>query len=81
MRITYFKDTDTLLVEFAVGVSEDTRDLDDQTLGDYDAQGNLLGLTLEHASNRVDLENFTYGTRGGQTDSSDLNVSYSSRFI
>lgn len=71
MNITYFPDTDTLLVEFAQGLAEDTRDLDEQTLGEYDSKGNLLSLTLEHASNRVDLENFSYGTRNDKHDLKD----------
>ena len=62
MKIKYFSDTDTLLVEFAEGTAADTRDLDENTLGDYDAEGNLLSLTLEHASNRVELDTFTYDT-------------------
>jgi uncharacterized protein YuzE len=71
MKITYFEDTDTLLVEFTQGLAEDARDLDEQTLGEYDSKGNLLSLTLEHASNRVDLENFSYGTRHDKHDLKD----------
>ncbi len=62
MRITYFQDTDTLFVEFADGDASDSRDLDENTLGDYDDKGNLLSLTMEHASNRVELNSFSYDT-------------------
>jgi uncharacterized protein YuzE len=58
MKITYFDDTDTLLVEFAETAVNDTRDLDDNTLGEYDSEGNLVAITLEHASKRADLRSF-----------------------
>jgi len=60
MKITYFDDTDTLLVEFAEVAVEDTRDIDDNTLGEYDSEGNLVAITLEHASKRADLRSFSY---------------------
>jgi uncharacterized protein YuzE len=60
MKITYFEDTDTLFVEFADGNASDTKDLDENTLGEYDDKGNLLAMTLEHASDRVDLDSFSY---------------------
>lgn len=60
MKITYFDDTDTLLVEFAETEIDETRDLDDFTLGDFDREGHLVALTLEHASRRADLRTFNY---------------------
>lgn len=60
MKITYFDDTDTLLVEFADTAIEDSRDFDENTLGEYDDKGNLVAITLEHASNRADLRSFAF---------------------
>jgi uncharacterized protein YuzE len=60
MKITYFDDTDTLLVEFAETEIEETKDLDDYTLGDFDREGHLVALTLEHASKRADLRTLNY---------------------
>lgn len=60
MKITYFDDTDTLLVEFSDTAIEDTRDIDRNTLGEYDREGNLVALTLEHASKRADVRSFSY---------------------
>ena len=54
MKIRYFADTDTLYVEFRDQGIVDTRDLDENTTMDLDAQGNVLALTLEHASKRTD---------------------------
>ena len=60
MRIQYFQDTDTLHIEFrAVEVAE-TRDLDEATLIDVDKNGDICGITVEHASKRAEIPKFSY---------------------
>ncbi|MHB1865706.1 MAG: DUF2283 domain-containing protein [Metallibacterium sp.] len=60
MKITYFQDTDTLYIEFRAGSVTETRDLDENTLLDLDAKGQVVALTLEHASERADVPHFAY---------------------
>jgi uncharacterized protein YuzE len=60
MKITYFQDTDTLYIEFRAGSVAETRDLDENTLLDLDAKGQVVALTLEHASERADVPHFSY---------------------
>jgi len=55
MKIRYFAATDTLYIELRDHGIVDTRDLDENTTMDVDADGNVLALTLEHASTRTDL--------------------------
>jgi len=60
MKIRYFAETDTLDIEFRnVPVSE-TRDLDENTLLDIDAEGNISAITVEHASERTGIPEFSY---------------------
>ncbi len=60
MKIKYFQDTDTLYIEFrSVGVAE-TKDIDDNTLLDLDANGNICGITVEHAKERAEIPSFSY---------------------
>ena len=60
MKIKYFEDTDTLYIEFRnVGVAE-TKDLDKDTLLDLDAEGNICGITVEHAKDRAEIPAFSY---------------------
>jgi uncharacterized protein YuzE len=59
MKIKYFEDTDTLYIEFRDREIADTRDLDENTTMDVDAEGNVLAITFEHASTRTDLGRLT----------------------
>lgn len=60
MRIRYFKDTDTLLIEFKDVPVAETRDLDENTTLDVDAKGNICSITVEHASQRADIPEFSF---------------------
>ena len=60
MRIRYFKDTDTLLIEFKEAPVAETRDLDENTVLDLDAQDNVCAITVEHASTRAGIPQFSY---------------------
>jgi uncharacterized protein YuzE len=60
MKIKYFPDTDTLYIEFKAAAVAETRDLDENTLLDLDADGNIAGMTIEHASTRTDIPAFSY---------------------
>jgi len=60
MKVRYFADTDTLLIEFRDAQVAETRDLDDSTILDVDAQGNICAITIEHASQRAGAPHFSY---------------------
>jgi uncharacterized protein YuzE len=60
MKVRYFADTDTLLIEFRDALVAETRDLDENTLLDVDAQGNICAITVEHASRRAGAPQFSY---------------------
>ncbi len=60
MRIRYFADTDTLHIEFRDAPVAETRDLDENTLLDLDAAGDICAITVEHASRRAGIPQFSY---------------------
>jgi uncharacterized protein YuzE len=60
MKIQYFQDTDTLYIEFKAAEVAETRDLDENTLLDLDREGNVRGITVEHARERTDIPRFSY---------------------
>jgi len=59
MKVKYFRDTDTLYIEFQAQEVTETRDLDENTIMDLDADGNICAITFEHASSRTDVEQVT----------------------
>lgn len=60
MKVRYFAETDTLLIEFRNAPVSETRDLDENTILDVDAQGNICAITIEHASERAGAPDFSY---------------------
>ncbi|NCT67873.1 MAG: DUF2283 domain-containing protein [Rhodanobacteraceae bacterium] len=60
MKIKYFEDTDTLYIVFSDGDVAETRDLDENTLVEFDASGRLCAMTLEHASQRTDARRLSF---------------------
>ena len=59
MKICYFEDTDTLYIEYKAADTEETKELDENTLLDVDSQGNIVAITVEHASKRTDIQQLT----------------------
>ena len=60
MKIKYFQDTDTLYIEFRGAVITESRDLDENTLLELDAEGNVCSITMEHAKERADIPAFSF---------------------
>jgi uncharacterized protein YuzE len=60
MKVRYFEDTDTLLIEFRDAPVTETRDLDENTVMDFDPKGNICSITIEHASVRADAPKFSF---------------------
>ena len=55
MKVQYFEETDTLHIEFQSQQIAQTRDLDENTLLDLDADGNVCAITFEQTSQRADI--------------------------
>jgi len=60
MKIKYFQDTDTLLIELKAAEVVETRDLDENTLLDVGREGQIVAITVEHASERADIPHFSF---------------------
>jgi uncharacterized protein YuzE len=60
MKLKYFEDTDTALLEIGSGMPTETRELSEDVSLDLDESGNVVSLTLEHASMRGDLSEFSF---------------------
>ena len=59
MKVIYFPDTDTLLVNFSDRPIVDTRDLNDDVLVELDDKGHVVSMTFEHAKQQTDVTEFS----------------------
>lgn len=60
MKITYFKDTDTLLVNFNENKITQTKDLNENVLVELDEYGNVVSMTIEHAQQQTEIASFSF---------------------
>lgn len=62
MKVKYFPDTDTLLINFSDGKVVETRDLNEDVLVELDDAGHVVSMTIEHAKQQTDVAEFSYQT-------------------
>lgn len=60
MKVTYFDDTDTLLVYFNNNKVMETKDLNENTLIELDEDGNIVSMTIEHAKHQTEVSLFSF---------------------
>ncbi len=60
MKIKYFSDTDTLLINFTDSKIIETRDLNENVLIELDKDRRLVSMTIEHAKQQANIEDFSY---------------------
>ena len=60
MKIKYFEDTDTALLELGTGTPTQTRELSEDIYLDLDESGHVVSITVEHASLRSDLSEVSF---------------------
>ena len=60
MKVTYFEDTDTLLVYFNDNEIVETKDINENTLIELDANGKVVSMTIEHAKNQTEISSFSF---------------------
>jgi len=55
MKLQYDQESDSLYIDFADRPSVGSREVSDGVVADFDSDGVLVGLDIEHASQRLDL--------------------------
>ena len=56
MRLAYDPETDSLYIHLSERTSVDSNEIADGVVLDFDAAGVLVGIDLQHASKRADIE-------------------------
>ena len=60
MKVTYFDDSDTLLVYYIDHKIVETKDLNENTLLELDENGNIVSMTIEHAKQQTEVSSFYF---------------------
>jgi len=60
MKVKYFPDTDTALIEFTDKEVFETKEISENIYIDLDKNGSLVGITIEHAKANAGLWEFSY---------------------
>ncbi len=60
MRIKYFEDTDTALVEFSDQTTVETQELNENVYIDLDDKGRVVSITIEHVGEFTDMRELIY---------------------
>jgi uncharacterized protein YuzE len=59
MKISYDQATDSLYIHLSDRVSVESDEVQDGVVLDFDTNGALVGIDLQHASKRVDINNLS----------------------
>ena len=56
MKLNYHPDTDSLYIDLSEQPSTESREISDGVVLDYDQHGNLVGIDIDNASTKVQLQ-------------------------
>lgn len=59
MKLNYYSDTDSLYIDLSEQPSVESREISEGIVLDYDVAGNLVGIDIGNASQKVDLKKLT----------------------
>jgi uncharacterized protein YuzE len=65
MKMKYYADTDSLYIDLSDGPSVESKEVSDGVVLDYDAHGNLVGIDIDNAKNKVSLEKLVVSSLPG----------------
>lgn len=56
MKLHYYPETDSLYIDLNSKPSVDSREIVLGLVADFDAEGNVVGIDIDHASRKLDLK-------------------------
>jgi uncharacterized protein YuzE len=60
MKVTYFDNTDTLLVYFNDHKIVETKDRDENTLLELEQNGNIVSMTIKRTKQQTEVSSFSF---------------------
>ncbi|MDA0790267.1 MAG: DUF2283 domain-containing protein [Proteobacteria bacterium] len=68
MKMKYFKDTDSLYIDLSENPSSESTEISEGVVLDYDKEGKLVGIDIDNASNKVDLDRLIVSSLPGKVE-------------
>jgi len=59
MKLNYYPETDSLYIDLSGRPSVESREISEGVVLDYDADGNLVGIDIDNAGAKVDMQKLT----------------------
>ena len=56
MKLHYYPETDSLYIELNSNPGADSRIVAEGVVADFDEDGNIVGIDIDHASDKLDLK-------------------------
>ena len=68
MKLNYHADTDSLYIELCDRPSVDSREISEGVVLDYDADGRLVGIDVDSAGNKIELQRILLSRLPGKVE-------------
>jgi uncharacterized protein YuzE len=68
MKLAYHADTDSLYIDLSEHPSTESREVSEGIVLDYDATGNLVGIDIDNASRKVQLQRLILSGLQGEVE-------------
>lgn len=59
MKLNYYPEIDSLYIDLSERTSVESREISEGVVLDYDADGNLVGIDIDNAGAKVDIQKLT----------------------
>ncbi len=71
MKLNYYPETDSLYIDLSERPSRESKEISEGVILDYDADGKLVGIDIDNASNKVNLAKLTLSKLPGKVETAN----------
>lgn len=72
MMLNYYPETDSLYINLSEQPSVESQEISEGILLDYDAEGQLVGIDIDNASNKIDMEKLILSRLPSQVETASV---------
>ena len=68
MKLNYYRETDSLYINLSEQSSVESQEISEGIVLDYDAEGRLVGIDIDNASHKVEMEKLILNKLPGKVE-------------